>query len=923
MAKHISSLVIALVLNFFNASLSIPVTYNVLSLGAKPDGKTDSTKSFLSAWTAACCSPRPATVYICAARKVLGSAGTGLWACKASSKLCPSGATTLGFVNSNNIVISGLTSLNSQMFHIVINGCQNVKLRGVKVLASGTSPNTDCIQIICGCCSIGSLGKDLQEAAVQNVTIKIVTFKGTQNGLRIKTWGRPSSGFVQGVLFQHAVMINVQNPIVIDQTYCPHNLNCPGQVSGVIIRDVTYQDIHGTSATPVAVKFDCSRNNPCSGIRLEDVKLTYQNQPAAASCANAGGTSSGLVEPTSCLYHRTEGFICRFAGVECWHSEENKVMNLRLSGMGIKGGIPRGLEMCSSLIGLDLSENALFGAIPSDISELIPYVTTLDLSSNNISGEIPRSIGKLSYLNVLKLENNRLEGHIPQEVGMLGRIKTFSVANNRLSGPVPTFSPDVTIAAEDYAKNQELCGYPLKLCKANTDYRDSLLRGMLQIYLLEKFATRIQFAVLEKATKNFNEANRIGKLGTMYKASLPNGSILAVKRFNNSKRSEKKFISEVMTLGRLRHSNLMPLIGFSIHLKERLLVYKYMQNGNLHEWLHPVEGDTKIMEWPVRVKIAVGLARGLAWLHNNKNLRVVHQNISSECILLDHTFETKLSNFGEATIMSSNSTVSSRKLLGSGETWVLGVDRKDVYGFGIVLLELVTREEPIKLILFCNNSGRTLSNFTSVYDAIDESLLGQGYEDEINQFLVIACKCVLSSLDQRPSMLDVYSEMRTIAGERYGLISDSQMLMQNEIVAADGILFQTQGTLVASWDYRSLGNSGFWILFPKVSRLTVSGGTVDGRGAGFWACRRTGSNCPYGTRVQFWSKNKSVTYVHIRGTSRTEAAVRFDCSSSNPCRDQIAGHNTFHSLQSNSGNLYVTMLVGIVVALSSQEVVWG
>ncbi|KAK3035412.1 hypothetical protein RJ639_032940, partial [Escallonia herrerae] len=63
------------------------------------------------------------------------------------------------------------------------------------------------------------------------------------------------------------------------------------------------------------------------------------------------------------------------------------------------------------------------------------------------------------------------------------------------------------------------------------------------------------------------------------------------------------------------------------------------------------------------------------------------------------------------------------------------------------------------------------------------------------------------------------------------------------------ILFQTQGTLVASWDYRSLGNSGFWILFPKVSRLTVSGGTVDGRGAGFWACRRTGSNCPYGTRV--------------------------------------------------------------------------
>ncbi|KAK3035419.1 hypothetical protein RJ639_032947 [Escallonia herrerae] len=179
------------------------------------------------------------------------------------------------------------------------------------------------------------------------------------------------------------------------------------------------------------------------------------------------------------------------------------------------------------------------------------------------------------------------------------------------------------------------------------------------IYLLEKFATRIQFAELEKATNDFNEANRIGKLGTMYKVSLPNGWILAVKRFNKSKRSEKK------------------------------------------------------------VQLRVGLARGLAWLHNNNNLRVVHQNISSECILLDNSFETKLSNFGEATIMSSNSTVST---LGSGETWVLGCDKKDVYGFGIVLLELVTREEPNKLILLCNNSGGTFGNFAGLYDAIDDCL---------------------------------------------------------------------------------------------------------------------------------------------------------------------------------------------------------
>jgi len=81
-----------------------------------------------------------------------------------------------------------------------------------------------------GRCSIGSLGKDSQEAGVRDVTVKTTTFTGTENGLRIKTWGRPSNGFATNILFQHVVMNNVKNPILIDQNYCPGNKNCPGQV---------------------------------------------------------------------------------------------------------------------------------------------------------------------------------------------------------------------------------------------------------------------------------------------------------------------------------------------------------------------------------------------------------------------------------------------------------------------------------------------------------------------------------------------------------------------------------------------------------------------------------------------------------------------------------------------------------------------
>jgi polygalacturonase len=79
------------------------------------------------------------------------------------------------------------------------------------------------------------------------------------------------------------------------------NFLCIKQASGVKISDVTYQDIHGTSATELAVKFDCSRKYPCTGIKLQDVKLTYENKPAEASCSNAGGVASGMVQPTSCL----------------------------------------------------------------------------------------------------------------------------------------------------------------------------------------------------------------------------------------------------------------------------------------------------------------------------------------------------------------------------------------------------------------------------------------------------------------------------------------------------------------------------------------------------------------------------------------------------------------------------------------------
>ncbi|PON75745.1 Glycoside hydrolase [Parasponia andersonii] len=386
-------LLIILSTTFLNSHANAVRTYNVMRFGAKPNGATDSTKGFLGAWAAACGDASPSVIYVPKGRFVVGplvfkgcnssdialridgtlvgltdyrvfqgydkwisfefvsgvtivggkldARGPAFWACKlAQGGGCPAGVTTLSFTNSNNIKVTGLLSLNSQMFHIAINGCQNVQIQGTRVIAKGDSPNTDgihvqyssevvirntkigtgddCIavgpgaknllmeRIRCGPghgISIGSLGRDVEEPGVQNVTVKKSVFIGTQNGLRIKTWAKPSNGFVQRIQYLDIIMRNVQNPIVIDQNYCPSNIDCPTQVSGIKISDVVYQGIRGTSATPVAIKFDCSPKNPCTGIKLRDVNLKSANQVEAArsSCANAKGMAFGLVLPKSCL----------------------------------------------------------------------------------------------------------------------------------------------------------------------------------------------------------------------------------------------------------------------------------------------------------------------------------------------------------------------------------------------------------------------------------------------------------------------------------------------------------------------------------------------------------------------------------------------------------------------------------------------
>ncbi|CAA6660275.1 unnamed protein product [Spirodela intermedia] len=482
-----------------------------------------------------------------------------------------------------------------------------------------------------------------------------------------------------------------------------------------------------------------------------------------------------------------DGYICKFPGVECWHPNENKVLSLRLSGMGLQGSFPSGIENCTSLTGLDLSNNNLSG----------------------FSGEIPVGLANCSYLNVLDLQHNQLSGGIPQALGQLIRLNSLNVADNLLTGVVPPFAnPSITLNLEN---NPGLCSRGSSgPCKGKENTNVGVIIVPPLVFMFEKSVSKMKLSDLMGATNDFSDETIIvsSGTGTVYRATLPDGSRLAVKRLRDSQHSEKQFQSEMATLGSMRHNNLVPLLGFCIAKRERLVVYKHMANGTLYNRLHDDDPEGQGMEWPHRLRIGIGAARGLAWLHHNCNPRVLHRNISSKCILLDEDYEPKISDFGLARLMNPVDThLSTFVNAGFGELGYIAPEyvrtlratpKGDVFSFGVVLIELVTSERPTHVASAPGGFNGTLVEWIShlscnslLQDAIDKSLVGKGCDEELFQFLKIACSCVLPDPKERPTMFEVFQFLRVI-GERYhftaeddlGLLQGSDANYPDELIVA-------------------------------------------------------------------------------------------------------------------------------------------
>ncbi|GMJ13028.1 hypothetical protein like AT2G19130 [Hibiscus trionum] len=317
---------------------------------------------------------------------------------------------------------------------------------------------------------------------------------------------------------------------------------------------------------------------------------------------------------------------------------------------------------------------------------------------------------------------------------------------------------------------------------------------------------------LQSATKNFSEKLGGGGFGSVFKGTLPDSSIIAVKQLESINQGEKQFRSEVSTIGTVQHVNLVRLRGFCSDGTRKLLVYDYMPNGSLDANLFHEE-NSKALAWKTRYQIALGTARGLTYLHEKCRDCIIHCDIKPENILLDAELCPKVADFGLAKIIGRDFSRVLTTMRGTrgylAPEWISGVAitaKADVYSYGMMLFEIVSGRrnseqcEEGKVRFFPTSVARVITEDGDVLSLLDPRLNGDAPVDELSRMCKVACWCVQDDETHRPSMGQVVQILEGVLDVNVPPIPRSlQVLADN----SEHIIFFTESSSSQSSQTRS------------------------------------------------------------------------------------------------------------------------
>jgi Leucine-rich repeat (LRR) protein len=384
---------------------------------------------------------------------------------------------------------------------------------------------------------------------------------------------------------------------------------------------------------------------------------------------------------------------------------------LNLNHNQFLGPIPPAIGKLDKLYEFRLSENSFNGDIPFEIGQLKNLQSILDLSYNKLNGQIPASIGALSKLEALDLSHNQLIGEVPSTIGAMSSLGKLNLTYNNLEGKL---SKQLSHwPAEAFVGNLHLCGNPLGNCNGSKNQSGPNESTVVVISALCTFAAIVllifgvtsfmkhkreafrkasdlnlncmyssssshaqrrllfqngsvkpdfKWKDIMDATNNLSKEFVIGSggSGVVYRAELPTGETVAVKKilYKDDLMSNKSFTREIKTLGRTRHRHLVKLMGYCSNkgAGSNLLIYEYMENGSVWDWIHQEQANSKkkSLDWEARLKIAVGLAQGVEYLHHDCVPKIIHRDIKSSNVLLDSNMEAHLGDFGLAKTLNEN-----------------------------------------------------------------------------------------------------------------------------------------------------------------------------------------------------------------------------------------------------------------------------